>query len=195
MICCLLQVRHSANNDCSNSVICSSMQPGNDYQNAPATVQCLTALHSHAAASMVGTATIFPGWGHVEWGRACGTRPFLAGLGPIYLSWLIVPLLTLLSVISIFLPMRAKLFRAEDPFYSVLWVRAHIQKLAYSNANHLSVDNWMTMLWLVMQFETVLYLGQCLSLLARAVSCPACKSCSLSCCMHQVEAKCLSTSA
>lgn len=125
---------------------CHAMS-GHDSQNAPATVQCLTALHWYAAASIIGTATIFPGWGHIEWGRASKTPPFLAGLGPVYLSWLTVPLLALLMVMCIFLPMRAKLLRAEDPFYSVLWVRLHTSKLVKAwNNTSLSSAEWPSML-------------------------------------------------
>ena len=78
-----------------------------------------------AAAAIAGAATIYPGWDYIDWGTCSHVQPYLSGLGPVYLSWLVVPLLALVFVASIFLPMRSRLFRAEDPFYTVLWVSSH----------------------------------------------------------------------
>ena len=75
-----------------------------------------------AAASLAGVATIYPGWNHINWGATTSMLPFISGYGTVYLPILLVPLLTVIIVIIFFLPIRSLLFRAEDPFYRVMWV-------------------------------------------------------------------------
>ncbi len=76
-----------------------------------------------AVASTIGAAFVFPGVGHIDGGTSLSAPPFLSGLGPVFLIWLVAPTLTLTLVILLFLMMRTYVMRGEDPFHKVLWVR------------------------------------------------------------------------
>ena len=78
-----------------------------------------------AASAILGTLVVYPGSHFIDWGTMSSTRPYLSGLGPIYLSPFIAILLTIVFVAAIFLPMRSMLFRSEDPFHTMLWVSLH----------------------------------------------------------------------
>ncbi|DBA79749.1 TPA: hypothetical protein ACH3X1_008414 [Trebouxia sp. C0004] len=48
------------------------------------------------ACSLAGTALVYPGPGSVEWGsQVSNTPPFLSGLGPVYIGWIIMPMVAL----------------------------------------------------------------------------------------------------
>ena len=76
----------------------------------------------YAVASTIGAAFIFPGVSNIDGGTSLSAPPFLSGLGPIFLIWLVAPTLTLMLVILLFLLIRTCLMRGEDPFHKVLWV-------------------------------------------------------------------------
>ncbi len=76
-----------------------------------------------AVASTIGAAFVFPGVGDIDGGTSLSAPPFLSGLGPVFLIWLVAPTLTLTLVILLFLMMRTYVMRGEDPFHKVLWVR------------------------------------------------------------------------
>ena len=78
----------------------------------------------HAAAATVGVSLVYPGFNSINFGgkNTLSTPPFLSGLGPVFLTWGIAPLLSLTCVTALFLIMRAWLLRGEDPFHKVIWV-------------------------------------------------------------------------
>lgn len=75
-------------------------------------------------ASLAGATFVFPGVRCLDGGKWLSAPPFLSGLGPAFLVWLIAPLMTLTLVTLAFLILRTCLLRGEDPFHKVLWVRA-----------------------------------------------------------------------
>ena len=89
----------------------------------------LTELICCAAASTVGVALIYPGFKSINFGSktALSSPPFLSGLGPVYLTWGIAPLLSLTCVTALFLILRTWLLRGEDPFHKVIWVRSSVE--------------------------------------------------------------------
>ena len=76
----------------------------------------------YAVASTIGAAFVFPGVATIDGGAGLSQPPFLSGLGPVFLTWLVGPMLSLTSVTLLFLLMRTCLLRGEDPFHKVLWV-------------------------------------------------------------------------
>jgi len=83
-----------------------------------------------AVASTIGAAFVFPGVGDIDGGTSLSAPPFLSGLGPVFLIWLVAPTLTLTLVILLFLIMRTYVMRGEDPFHKVLWVRLPMLPIA-----------------------------------------------------------------
>ena len=83
-----------------------------------------------AVASTIGAAFVFPGVGDIDGGTSLSAPPFLSGLGPVFLIWLVAPTLTLTLVILLFLMMRTYVMRGEDPFHKVLWVRLPLLPMA-----------------------------------------------------------------
>ena len=79
-----------------------------------------------SVASIVGASLVFPGASSLEFGQLLSSPPFLTGLGPIFLTWLCAPWVTIILILSAFLGMRSVLFRDEDPFHRVLWVLASV---------------------------------------------------------------------
>ena len=67
---------------------------------------------------------LYPGLHYVDFGAFVQKPPFVTGLGPIWISWLFVPALALVSVALLFLILRNFVLRGKDPFYRVLWVSA-----------------------------------------------------------------------
>lgn len=67
---------------------------------------------------------VYPGLKSINFGGgdALSSPPFLTGLGPVFLTWIVAPLLTLTLVTGVFLIMRTWLLRGEDPFHKVIWV-------------------------------------------------------------------------
>ncbi|DBB04957.1 TPA: Na+/Pi symporter [Trebouxia sp. C0006] len=84
--------------------------------------QVLIPVYLGAVASTIGAAFVFPGVGDIDGGTSLSAPPFLSGLGPVFLIWLVAPTLTLTLVILLFLMMRTYVMRGEDPFHKVLWV-------------------------------------------------------------------------
>ncbi|DBA79742.1 hypothetical protein WJX77_004526 [Trebouxia sp. C0004] len=84
--------------------------------------QVLIPVYLGAVASNIGAAFVFPGVGDIDGGTSLSAPPFLSGLGPVFLIWLVAPTLTLTLVILMFLMMRTYVMRGEDPFHKVLWV-------------------------------------------------------------------------
>lgn len=76
-----------------------------------------------AVASLIGASFVFPGVHTIDGGTSLSTPPFLSGLGPVFLVWLIAPAMALTLVPLVFLLLRTCLLRGEDPFHKVLWVR------------------------------------------------------------------------
>ena len=76
-----------------------------------------------AAAALAGTALVYPGWTHLNWGLHLTEHPrTYNGMGDVYTPWAVVPVLTTVIVVFIFLTMRTYLMRGEDPFHQTLWV-------------------------------------------------------------------------
>lgn len=67
-------------------------------------------------ASTIGAALVFPGSSSLEFGTLLDAPPFLTGLGPIFLTWMTAPLLSITFVSLASIGMRNILFRGEDPF-------------------------------------------------------------------------------
>ena len=71
----------------------------------------------------LGTALVYPGPGSIDWGsHLLHTPPFLSGLGPVYVGWIIMPMVALVCVALLLLVFRTPM-RQEDSFYQILWVR------------------------------------------------------------------------
>lgn len=75
-----------------------------------------------AVASTIGAAFVFPGKECINGGTSLAVPPFLSGLGPVFITWLVGPTLALTLVILLFLILRALLMRGEDPFHKSVWV-------------------------------------------------------------------------
>lgn len=85
-------------------------------------------------ASLIGAAFVFPGVGTIDAGTTLSKPPFLSGLGPVFLVWLVAPFMALTLVTFVFLVLRTSLLRGEDPFHKVLWVRAFVHMLGNMTA-------------------------------------------------------------
>lgn len=77
-----------------------------------------------AVFGLLGTLLLYPGLHAVDFGRVLRDPPFISGLGPIYASWATVPVLAFVCVAFLFLFLRNRLLRGDDPFHKVLWVGA-----------------------------------------------------------------------
>ncbi|KAL3161411.1 hypothetical protein ABBQ32_010301 [Trebouxia sp. C0010 RCD-2024] len=83
--------------------------------------QILLPIFIGFVASLTGATFVFPGMRFLDGGKWLSEPPFLTGLGPAFLVWLIAPLMTLTLVTLAFLLLRTCLLRGEDPFHKVLW--------------------------------------------------------------------------
>ena len=80
-----------------------------------------------AAAALVGTGLVYPGWNHLYWGLHLTEHPrTYSGMGDVYTPWAVVPVLTTVIVVVMFLTMRTYLMRGEDPFHHTLWVTSYL---------------------------------------------------------------------
>lgn len=87
----------------------------------------MTAFLSGVVFSLLGTALLYPGAHTIDTGAPLLHKPpYLSGLGPIYTSWMFVPLLALVCVSLLLLILRHCLLRGEDPFHKTLWVSRHL---------------------------------------------------------------------
>ena len=77
-----------------------------------------------AVFGLLGTLLLYPGFHTIDFGRVLRQPPFISGLGPIYASWVTVPVLAFVSVAFLFLLLRNCVLRGDDPFYKTLWVGA-----------------------------------------------------------------------
>ena len=76
-----------------------------------------------AAWSLAGTALVFPGEDSIDWGSPFLEKPpFLTGLGPVYIAWVVMPLLSSMFAPLFMLSFKGVL-RKEDLFHQVVWVR------------------------------------------------------------------------
>lgn len=75
------------------------------------------------ALGLAGTALIFPGPGSIDRGsQTNGKPPFLSGLGPLYIGWIVITLICVVCGGILMLSFRHVL-RKEDPFSQIVWVR------------------------------------------------------------------------
>ena len=82
-----------------------------------------TCHHVAAAMSLAGTALVFPGKTSIDWGSPIvGKPPFVSGLGPVYIAWVIMPVMSFMCAALGMLSFRSVL-RKEDPFHQIVWVR------------------------------------------------------------------------
>ena len=91
-------------------------------------------VHASAVASTLGVALLYPGSAYVDFGHYSNHPPFLSGLGPIFLTWLIAPILSITLVTAAFIFTRNSVLRGEDPFHKTLWVRLpHQESISHHN--------------------------------------------------------------
>ena len=77
---------------------------------------------AYAACSLAGSALVFPGPSSIDWGsHLLDKAPFISGLGPVYIAWIIMPTVSLVCVTFLMLGLRHQM-RKEDSFYQILWV-------------------------------------------------------------------------
>ncbi|KAL0050078.1 hypothetical protein WJX82_004015 [Trebouxia sp. C0006] len=84
--------------------------------------QILVPAYLGTVASIVGAVLVFPGASSLEFGQMLSSPPFLTGLGPIFLTWLCAPWITIILILLSFLGMRSLIMRGEDTFHRVLWI-------------------------------------------------------------------------
>ena len=85
--------------------------------------QVLFACACVAAMGLAGTALVYPGAATIDWGRDLLKKPpFVSGLGPMYIAWIIMPLISCVIGAMCMLSLR-NVLRKEDPFHQVVWVR------------------------------------------------------------------------
>ena len=76
-----------------------------------------------AAMSLAGAVLVFPGKDTIDWGSPFLTKPpFVSGLGPVYIAWVVMPLVSFVCAALLMLSVRS-IFRKEDPFHQLVWVR------------------------------------------------------------------------
>ena len=76
----------------------------------------------NAPLSLAGTALIFAGHKPIDWGLTLQAKPpFLSGLGPVYLAWLILPAISF-QVPAFFMLAFRSVLRKEDSVHEIMWV-------------------------------------------------------------------------
>lgn len=72
--------------------------------------------------SLAGSTLIFPGGNKIDWGTPSQKGPpFVSGLGPLWIAYAVMPLITFACVAFLMLRFR-RFMRAEDSFHEVVWV-------------------------------------------------------------------------
>ena len=78
--------------------------------------------------SLAGSALIFPGSDSIDWGmQTQKSPPFVSGLGPVWVSWAVMPLVSCACVAILMLCFRG-ILRTEDSFHEVVWVSRSVCK-------------------------------------------------------------------
>lgn len=76
-----------------------------------------------AVFSLAGTLLVFPGYSSVNWGVGTSAKPpFITGLAQVYVSSMVLPLITFLCGVVGMLSLRY-VMRLEDPFHQMIWVK------------------------------------------------------------------------
>lgn len=83
----------------------------------------------YAAASTIGAIFVFPGVRQLKVGGTNLEPPYLTGMGAVFISLMLAPVLTICTAVLTYLGTRKTILRSEDPFHRALWVM-HLSHLS-----------------------------------------------------------------
>ena len=75
-----------------------------------------------AVAATIGASLVFPGADDLSISATSPTPPFLTGLGPVFIVWVLAPAVTMCNTGLFYLGTQNYVFRSEDVFHKALWV-------------------------------------------------------------------------
>lgn len=86
------------------------------------TSQYINFIVCAAVTSLAGSALISPGGDSIDWGaHTQKTPPFVSGLGPVWVSWAAMPLVSCACVTFLMLCFR-RIMHTDDSFHEIVWV-------------------------------------------------------------------------
>ncbi|KAL3131924.1 hypothetical protein ABBQ38_007627 [Trebouxia sp. C0009 RCD-2024] len=95
-----------------------------------------------SVAATLGAILVFPGARHLKVGGTNSHPPYLTGMGAVFMTWLLAPLVTMCCAVPVYLWSRKTIFRSEDPFHNALWDEATVRELAADDASQ-DVKGWL----------------------------------------------------